>query len=215
MNRKVLSLLAAATLLVFVAGCGKNADDTKGANTASNSSSSSSTSSSSSAPSSSASSSSSSTASNSNSSTSAASTPKKEEPKPVEKVKVGPLKVGETAKVGPLSVTLKQTAVVDKAAGIPAGYIYLLAEVQVANDGSDAYTINITDHFKLDTPEGKKAPYNVQATANREPRLQGTIEQGKNSSGWIGYLSKKVAGTYKYQFIHPDYGEATWEFSLK
>lgn len=210
-NRKILTLAAVTLLLVFVAGCGKNATEGNApapgntAQTPANS-----------APSNSNNntSSSSQTTNNNNSSSATQTQPKQDAPKAFEKVDVGPLKPGEPGKIGPLTVTLKQTNVVDKAAGLPQGYIHLMAEIVVSNEAAAVYTMNITDHFKLETPEAKKAPYNVQATANRSPRLQGSVEQGKSSTGWIGYLSKKVAGKYKYQFIHPEWGTVTWEFSL-
>lgn len=217
-------MLAAAALLVFVAGCGKNADEpgSNSGNSASNSSSSSNSNSNSSSNSNSNSSNTSSSnntnsssSNNSSNSNNTSTPPKTEEKKGYEKVTVGPLKAGETAKVGPLSITLKQTNVVDKAAGLPAGYIHLMTELVVHNEAAAPYTLNITDHFKLETPEGKKAPYNIQATANRTPRLQGTVEQNKETTGWIGYLSKRVAGKYKYQFTHPDFGQATWEFAIQ
>lgn len=213
MRKKLLSLLAIVVLLAFAAGCGKNAgEEPKGGNSASNSTG---------ATGGKSESNSSGTGAGSNSSgtgtgtsTTTPTTPK-EEKKTYEKVTLGPLKAGESAKIGPLTVTLKQVNVVDKAAGLPQGYVHLMTELVIANEDSPPYTVNITDHYKLETPEGKKAPYNVQATANRTPRLQGTLEKGQSVTGWIGYLSKRVAGSYKYMFIHPDYGEVTWTFSIQ
>lgn len=221
MNRKLLSLLVVALLLV-AAGCGKYADEgNQGGKTAGNNSSSdSSNSGGSNAGNSSNSGSSNSSDSNTNNSDSSnnssggSNTAQNNSQQTAEKVNLGPLKAGEAAKLGPLTVTLNQVNVVDKAAGLPPGYIHLMTEVTVVNDGSAVYTANITDHFKTETPEGKKAPYNVQATANRSPRLQGTLKTGENVTGWIGYLAKRVNGNYKFMFIHPDYGQATWEFPL-
>lgn len=216
-KRRLVSLLAAATLLVFVAGCGKNADESTNTPAPSTSQSGSKTETaggSGTTQQSSGTTQSGTTQSGTSGNNNSSQAKPAEQTQPAEKVVLGPLKAGETAKLGPLTVTLKQLAVVDRATGIPPGYVYLVAELSVLNEGAAAYTLNITDHFRAETPEGKKAPYNPQATALRSPRLQGTVEQGKSIEGWLGYLSKKVAGKYKYQFVHPEYGEATWEFSL-
>lgn len=218
MKRKAL-LIAAAMLLVFMAGCGKNAGE-QPKSPAQNSGTPSSTSTSGGTTAATGANSSSNAASNTPSNTSGgtnsatAPTQGTNVQQPMEKVNLGPLKPGEAAAVGPLTVTLKQTTIASGAAGVPPGYVYLLAEIEVKNGDKEHYTLNITDHFKVETPEGKKAPYNVQATAYGDPRLQGSIEPGKSITGWIGYLAKKVDGTYKYSFIHPDWGEATWEFGL-
>jgi hypothetical protein len=209
-NRKLLTLVAAA-LLVVVAGCGKNAGEEPKAGAASPSG----TNPSAASTDKKEATGTSTGAAANNTPAQQTQQPKQEAPKTFEKVNVGPLKPGESAKIGPLTVTLKQTGVVDKATGLPQGYIHLMTELTIRNEAAEPYTINVTDHFKLDTPEGKKAPYNIQATANRTPRLQGTVEQGKEISGWIGYLAKKVPGKYKYQFIHPDWGTVTWEFAVQ
>lgn len=211
MMSKRLTLLAVAVLLVFAAGCGKNADDpgAKGNTTGGNQTTGSNTN------------------TNSNSTTGGkidssgtqtgtqptGSTDTKTE-QPAAKANLGPLKVGEAAKIGPLTVTLTEFAVFDKAAGLPPGYVHFVANVSIANAAKEQYTINVTDHLKMETPEGKKAPFNLQALANKNPRLQGTVETGGNTAGWLGYLTKRVAGNYKFMFIHPDYGQATWEFPL-
>jgi len=130
-------------------------------------------------------------------------------------VQVGPLQVGETANVGPMAVTLREVEVIREAAGIPSGYVYLMADLHVSNEGAEVYTINVTEHFRATTPEDKRAPYNMQAAGQRSPRLQGTLDPGQGAEGWLGHLAKEMDGTYKYQFIHPTYGEATWEFSLQ
>lgn len=218
MMRKRLSLLALAVLLVFAAGCGKYADDgPKGGATTSNNQSTDSnntTSSNSDTSGSSGSGSGSTTATGSQVATTPPPSKKAPDPLPAEKAKVGPLKMGEEAKVGPITVTLTEMAVFDKGAGLPPGYVHAVAHLKIAYNGTDKYTINVTDHLKMETPEGKRAPFNLQATANREPRLQGTVERGGSADGWLGYLTKRVQGTYKFMFIHPDFGEATWEFSL-
>lgn len=138
------------------------------------------------------------------------------EPKPAyQKVSLGPLKVGAVAKVGPLSVTVEEKAVVDKAPGLPPGYFYVVMKATIKVEGKDDYTVNSSDHFKMETPEAKTMPFNIQATAQRSPRLQGTIEAGKSLQGWLGYLIKNQPGTFKYKFVHPDYGDAYWEFTLQ
>ena len=132
---------------------------------------------------------------------------------PAGKVQLGPLAVGESAQVGPLTVTMHRAETVDQA---PApGYTYLLIEVTVENGGSAPYTVNPTEQHKVQTPEEKNAPYNLQATALRTPKFQGTLRQGESGSGWLGFLAKKLEGTYTYTFTHPEHGEATWEFTLQ
>lgn len=219
MMRKRLSLLALAVLLVFAAGCGKYADDEpKGGATASNNQTTGSNNTETGSKSNSSgggTNTATNTGSQTNSTTPAPATGKKvADPLPAEKAKVGPLKLGEAAQIGPITVTLIEMAIFDKAAGLPPGYVHAVAHVKVDYNGTDKYTINVTDHMKMETPEGKKAPFNLQATANKDPRLQGTVERGKSSEGWLGYLTKRVPGTYKYLFIHPDFGEASWEFTF-
>ncbi|MFZ5822871.1 MAG: DUF4352 domain-containing protein [Bacillota bacterium] len=217
MMRKRLSLFALAVLLVFAAGCGKYADEApKGDSSASNTQS---TGSNTNTDTGSKGSSSSGTSSTTNTggqsgNTTTAPAKKAPDPLPVEKVKLGPLKIGEPATVGPITVTLIEMAVFTKGAGLPPNYVHAVAHLKVEYNGTDKYTINVTDHMKMETPEGKKAPFNLQATAHKDPRLQGTVERGKFIEGWLGYLTKRVAGQYKYMFIHPDFGEATWEFSI-
>lgn len=219
MKRKAITQITTTLFLaalVALTGCGKNAiEEPKGGGTTSTGSPAPAASNSN-TPSSSTANPAANTTSNSGTTTAANPTPAPNTPAPAayEKVTLGPLKVGEQAKLGPLSVTLIKTNVISDAAGIPPGYVYFLAELEIKNDGKDLYTINMTDHFKVETPEGKKAPYNVQATAYGNPRLQGSLEQGKSAIGWIGYLAKRVDGVYKYNFIHPDWGEATWDFGL-
>jgi|GEM_PF-2089461 len=228
MNRRIAAALVTVTLLLLVTGCGKYADEgansqsAAGGNSTSSTSSSNNTGAGSTSPSTSSTSvggggsSSNSTGGSTGGTTTAGAGQTNQQQEPVyEKVNLTGLKPGDSAKVGPITVTLKQTNVVTNGAGLPPGYVHLMTEIDVTNEGSDLYTINMTDHFKLETPEGKKAPYNVTATANRSPRLQGSLEQGKSATGWIGYLSKSVAGNYKYSFIHPDYGQATWEFAIQ
>ncbi|HYF95789.1 MAG TPA: DUF4352 domain-containing protein [Symbiobacteriaceae bacterium] len=138
------------------------------------------------------------------------------EPKPAyEKVNLGPLKVATPAQVGPLTVTLAEMSAVTKAPGLPPNYVYLVMRASVKNNGKEEYTINSSDHFKMETPEGKVMPFNIQATAQRNPRLQGTIVAGGAMEGWLGYLVKNQPGAFKYRFIHPDYGSAFWEFSIQ
>lgn len=209
MTKKGLALALAALLMVLAAGCGKSAGDPNAPQTntaASNGSSSSSGSSSGSG----------------NSSGTVTQPPQQSffapEPTktaPVEKANLGPLQLAAPAKVGPLTVTVTEKAVVTKAPGLPPNYAYVVMNVTVKNDSKDDYTINTADHFKLETPEAKPMPLNVQASAQRNPRLQGTLEPGSTKQGWLGYLVKVQGGTFKYKFTHPDYGDAYWEFAIQ
>lgn len=131
-----------------------------------------------------------------------------------EKVNLGPLKLTEPAKAGPLTVTVDEKVVINKAAGLPPNYVHLVMKITVKNEGKDDYTINTTEHFKMETPEGKTMLVNIQATAQRSPRLQGTLQSGQTQTGWLGYLIKNQPGNFKYKFTHPDYGDAYWEFGL-
>lgn len=217
MNRWIRTLLAAALLLFVIAGCGKNAGtETNTATGGSGSAGGSATTGGSTGGSS----------SGSNSGSSGGSSAGSQTPNPGGSqagggssapsgpVSVGPLNLGESAQVGPLTVTVRKVDIVAEAQGMPPGYVYALPEIEVKNGGDKAYTINTTEHFRMETPEGKKAPYNMQAAGHRDPKLSGTVDPGQSSSGFMAHLAKKVDGTYKYQFVHPDYGDATWEFGL-
>jgi hypothetical protein len=137
------------------------------------------------------------------------------QPQQCNKVNAGPLKKGDNAKVCAVSVKLKDVAVITGSAGLPPGYAYVVVDLDVKNDGTAEYTINVTDHFKLTAPDGKNRQFNVQATAQRNPRLQGAIKQGEAQSGWLGYLVKLDPGTFTFAFTHPDYGSATWEVPIQ
>lgn len=207
MTKKTLALLLAACLMVLAVGCGKHVDERNAEKkeAASNTTSSSGTN------------------SNTNSTTQTTEEPVKtffappvEEKKPewVRVDKTG-LKLGDAVKAGPLALTVLEKAAVTKAAGLPPGYVYLVMHISIKNEGKEDYTINTADHFKLETPEAKTMPYNVQATAQKSPKLQGTLQQGQSADGWLGYLVKGQPGTFKYHFIHPDYGEAVYEFAIQ
>lgn len=137
------------------------------------------------------------------------------QPQQCDKANIGPLKKGDTAKACAVSVTLKEVAVIAGASGLPPGYAYVVVNLDVKNEGTEEYTINVTDHFKLIAPDGKNRQFSVQATAQRNPRLQGTLKQGEAQTGWFGYLVKLDPGTFKFTFTHPDYGNATWELSIQ
>ncbi|HWI63719.1 MAG TPA: DUF4352 domain-containing protein [Symbiobacteriaceae bacterium] len=138
------------------------------------------------------------------------------EPKPAfERVNLGDLKVPSEAKIGPLTVKVEERAIVTKTAGLPPNYYYLVMKVTIVNGGKDEYTINTTDHFKMETPEAKLMPFNVQATAQRSPRLQGTLEGGKSQTGWLGYMVKVQPGNFKFRFTHPDWGDLFWSFPIQ
>ncbi|MFZ5813904.1 MAG: DUF4352 domain-containing protein [Bacillota bacterium] len=215
MIRKRLALLLAA-LMILAVGCGKNAPDPNavpaagGSSQGSGSSGSSGSGSTVSNPS--GSSSSNSSGSNSAGTGSNTSGQKEQQPSaPAEKVKLGPLKVGETAKVHVFEVTLHEVGLVTKAGGLPPGYGYMLIRFTVKNGSNGQYAINVTDHFKLMQPDGKPGRYNISATAQRNPKLGGTLAPGDSGSGWAGYLIKLGSGTFKLTYTHPDFGEAVWE----
>jgi hypothetical protein len=212
LRRRILVGLLAALLALAAAGCGKYADQSgPGGTTASGSGASGSTSSGSGASGSSSSGSGASTSGGGSGGQGASGG--SAAPAPAEKAQLGPLAVGDTAEVGLLTVTVHQVETVDEA---PApGYTYVLIDVTVQNNGAAAYTVNPTEQHKLTTPEEKNAPYNLQATSYRTPRLNGTFRQGESGQGWLGFLAKRMDGTYRYTFIHPEYGEATWEFTIQ
>lgn len=135
--------------------------------------------------------------------------PAPEKPK-FEKVTLGPLKMGDLAKIGPLDVTLVERNVVTKAAGLPPGYAYVVMKLKIKNNGELPYTINTTDHLKFVMPDGKKLNVFPNATAQRSPRLQGTLNQGQETEGWLGYLVKPGPGEFKYYFLNQDWGDAHW-----
>jgi hypothetical protein len=206
--RKRSWALLIALLVVLAAGCGKYADDPKQ-----------STSTNSSAPSSSSNStpsgnsSSSSGTSSSGSSTSSNQTKQPEKPA-YEKVNLKGLKKGDTAKIGPVTVVLEDIHIINKANGLAPGYIYILVKLNVSNEG-DSYTINTTDYIKLESPAGKRVNYSVPATTNREPKLTGTVDKGQKQSGWVGFMTKPMAGNFKLTIIHPEWGDATYEFAVQ
>lgn len=204
MNRKSWAVLVMAAVMVMAVGCGKSAPE-PGKNTGV------------SAPA--ANNTKGTTPSNNSSTTPTTPAAGKDQPKaaePVyEKVTLGPLKMGETAKVGPLSVTVKEFASVEKAAGLPPNYAFVVLNLTIKNDGKDNYTINATDHFKMETPEAKIMTLSPNATAQKSPRLQGTIEAGGTASGWLGYMVKIQPGNFKYRYVHPDWGTAHWEFAIR
>ncbi len=186
MVKKSLALVLALLLMVVAAGCGKNAPaEGTGGGTAAQSG-----------------------AAGSTDGGTEAQTPT------YEKVDLGPFKLGETAEVGPVAITFNEVGRIDSGAGIPPGYLFVLVNVTVKNNGEAPYTINVTEQFKVGTPEGKDARYNIMASGQRSPRLQGTITKGKEMTGWMGFLAKLGDGTYQLKFSHPDYGTAYWEFEL-
>jgi hypothetical protein len=208
MFKKSLALLLAAFMAVAMAGCGKNAAE-PGKSQPSTASGSGSNSSSGGGSSSGGTSSGSSTPAGT---TSNNKTPEK---KTYSKANVTGLKKGAKTDVGPLNVSLDDINVVTGVAGLPQGYAYLVLKLTVKNSGDDEYTVNVVDHFKVVDPAGKNRPFNMQGTQQRNPRLQGTIQKDQSQTGWVGYLVKADAGTFKFTFTHLDYGDATWEFSIK
>lgn len=207
-----------ALLLVFAAGCGKYADENKGGNSATTSGTQAAggTTNSSTSNGNTSTSSSTSTANTGASNTSSA-IPNPPPRKVYEKVTLGPLQKGQEAKVGPLTIKFEEFNVVDKAAGLPqtGGYVFLVVKMSVTNSGDEPYAVNVGDNFKMETPEAKKSNWNVQASATRTPRLEGTIAKGETKTGWMGYLVKKQAGNFKFTFTHMDWGEAHWLFAIQ
>lgn len=211
MTKRNLAVLLAALLVVFVTGCGKNAKEPEpvpvtAAPSASGSAATGNSGSSSAGAGGGA---------TSPSATPAAPTEKQDARKTYQKVTAGPLKKGEKANIGPITVSLDDVAVTKQATGLPQGYAYVTAKLTVVNnEDSVPYTINVTDHFKMTTPAARDSRMNVQATGLRNPKLQGSVDRGTSASGWLGYLVKVSEGTYKFQFNHPDWGDVTWEFPL-
>lgn len=227
MRKIAVSLLG--LLLLTAAGCGKNAPDPNApaartsaapATSSSGSGGSSSSTAPSGSTSSSGGSSSAATSGSSGGSTAGSSTStsgsaaKSTAPAAPQRANLGPLKIGELAKIGPIEVTMQEIYLVQKAAGIPPGWAYLLIKINVANQDKAPYTMNITDYYKVMMPNDKAGRYNVSATAQRQPKLSGTLQPGESQSGWAGYLIQVIDGTYKLTIGHPDFGDATWEFKL-
>jgi len=202
MTKNRIAILLAATLLLLIAGCGKNAPEPGAAPQASKGATPSDTTGGTSTGAT--------TGSGNTGTTTTPSTPQK---KTYTKVNLGPLKKTETAKVGPLSVTVSEVAVTRQTTGLPAGYAYVSVMVKIANE-DELYTINTTDHFRMETPQARVSKINVQAQSLRNPKLTGSLDKGASASGWLGFLVKISDGNYKFAFTHPDYGEAVWEFPL-
>ncbi len=206
MYKRKLIGLAALLLVLALAGCGKNAAEPGAAPASSSGSGSGSSASSGTNPG----------TGSTSTNTTGASNPAADAPKKptYEKVSLKGLKPGSEAKVGPLTVKLEEINVVSKAPGLPAGYAYLLARVTVNNAGDVDYTINTSDHLKLLAPGGTVSRVNAQASAQRNPKLQGTLQKGDSATGWLGYLVKVGDGDFQYTFTHTDWGDAAWEFPL-
>lgn len=204
MKKKMV--LALALVLLAVAGCGKNA--TPGGNQGSNTPQASN-------PSVGGSSGNTNPSGPSSGGTSGGSTAPNQTPKSTyEKANLGPLKMGDVAKVGPLEVKVTNVVVKKKAPGLPPNstLVYALVMVSVKNTGTEDYVFNLTEHFKFLNAEGKTYVFNTPATNTEQQRLNGTVKPGQTSEGYIGYMVKLVAGTNKFVYVHPDWGTATWEY---
>ncbi|MGE5673163.1 MAG: DUF4352 domain-containing protein [Mycobacterium leprae] len=199
--KRTVTITLALLLLVLTAGCGKNAADPKASPAAASGQSGTGSTVGSNA-----------TGATGSTGTAAATPAAGNQKKTYQPVTLGPLKVGEAAQVGPLKVTPTETAWITK--GAPQGYAYILVNMSIADADSDDYTINVTDHFNMAMPDTKKAPYNMQATGQKSPRLQGAVSKGQTVTGWMGFLTKATKGKYTFTFKHPDYGTATWEFDI-
>ena len=191
MRRIAISLLG--LLLLAAAGCGKNAPDpnapaapaasssSSGGSSASTGSSGSTTSSGGSSTGATSSSSGSSGKSTSGSTPSTSgSAAQSTAPAAPQRANLGPLKIGDVAKIGPIEITMQEIYLVQKAAGIPPGWAYLLVKINVKNNDKAPYTMNITDYYKVMMPNEKAGRYNVSATAQRQPKLSGTLQTGES-----------------------------------
>jgi hypothetical protein len=130
----------------------------------------------------------------------------------VEKVNLGPFQAGQGGKIGDIEIKVTQFAVKTKVAGLPPNYAYVLAKVSITNVGQADYAINLTEHFKWYNTEGKSFVMSTPGTNTEKQRLTGTVQVGKSTEGWIGYMLKLTPGTHKFVFQHPDWGTATWEY---
>jgi hypothetical protein len=129
-----------------------------------------------------------------------------------QKVDLGPLKVGDVAKIGPLEVKVANIVTKKKAPGLPpnTNLAYVLVLVNIKNTGTVDYPINLTEHFKFINVEEKSYVMSAAATNTEKDRLTGTVKGGETVEGYIGYMPKLVTGTNKVLFTHPDWGTAYW-----
>lgn len=118
----------------------------------------------------------------------------------------------ETARVGGLAITLNQVETLTEGPGLQDGYVYLLVNLTLKNEGPGSYTLN-TPHFSLASTAGDRAPYSPQGTMQRSPQLRGTLLQGQELQGWLGFMAKAEADALTLTFTHPAGGSATWAFS--
>lgn len=131
-----------------------------------------------------------------------------------QKVDLGPLKVGEVAKVGPLEVKIANVVKKTKAPGLPANssLAFVLVLVNIKNTGTVDYPINLTEHFKFANVAAKTYVMSTAATNTEQKRLTGTVKGGETVEGYIGYMPSLTPGTNKVLFQHPDWGTAFWEW---
>jgi hypothetical protein len=208
---KKMMVLSLALLLLAVAGCGKNAtpggNQGGGVNTpqAANPSGGGSNGTTTPGPS---------AGGNSTGNSTGTTPPSQTQTPKYEKKDVGPLKVGEVAKVGPLEVKIANIIVKRKAPGLPPNttLAYVLVLINIKNTGTDDYPINLAEHFKFWNVEGKSYGFNTPATNTEQQRLTGTVKAGASVEGYLGYMAKMIPGTNKFVFQHPDWGTATWEY---
>lgn len=132
---------------------------------------------------------------------------------PAGPVSLGPLNVGDTAKIGQVEFTLDIAEFVDQGANLPQGFVFVMIHFTIKNNGKEVYTINVTDHFRFEAPDGKRSSVSTQATALRQPRLQGTLQQGETKEGYLGFLARPLDGKYSMTISPSDHGTAKWEFS--
>lgn len=118
----------------------------------------------------------------------------------------------ESASVGGLTVTLNQVEKLTEGPGLQEGYVYLLLHLTLKNEGPDSYTLN-TPHFALTSSDGSRSTYSPQATMQRSPQLRGTLLQGQELQGWLGFMARADSDAFTLTFTHPTYGTATWAFS--
>jgi len=118
----------------------------------------------------------------------------------------------ETARVSGLVITLNQVETLADGPGLQEGYVYIMVNLTLKNEGSSPYTLS-TPHFSLTSTAGDRAPYSPQGTMQRSPQLQGTLLQGKEVQGWLGFMAKAEADGFTLTFSHPTGSTAIWAFS--
>ncbi len=132
----------------------------------------------------------------------------------IEPVKAENLKKGDTVKFGPFEYTLTDVYVMKSPPGFPAGYSFVLTELEFKNGSPDLVLINTTEHFRFFDPAGKSYKANQQAMVQRSPQFSGNIKGGATHKGWLGFLLKTQTGKHTLQITLPELGYANFVFEL-